>query len=164
MATILCYSLDTGKSILVRKERVLPLLIRSERQAFARAEALDIEAELKKRNVELELVIDTSTADTDVKYVAGYLLLAFHKPGRTALIHKVCVHPVHREQGIATRMLGQAIKKLRHQGCSPLQLWVDQNNGLACSLYKKLGFEQVSSVSDFYGLGRTGLKMVLYLA
>ena len=163
MATIWCRSLDTGKKLPVRKERVLPLLVRIERDEFARIEALDFEDELKKRNVELTLVMDTSTADIGVAHLAAYLLLAFHKPGRTVLIHKICVHPMHRNQGIATKLLEETIQKLSRQGCARLQLWVDQNNAFACSLYKNLGFKQVSKVSDYYGYGRTGLQMILYL-
>lgn len=163
MATIFCCSLATGEKMSVSKAHIIPLLSQSEKHAFARTEVLDFEDELKKRNVVLNLVIDTSTADINTHHLAGYMLLAFQKPGRAAHLHKICVHPVHRKRGLATRMLREAIEKLNHQGCARLQLWVDQSNAGACSLYEKAGFEQLSKVKDYYGFGRTGLQMVLYL-
>ncbi|MCL2870444.1 MAG: tRNA (adenosine(37)-N6)-threonylcarbamoyltransferase complex transferase subunit TsaD [Coriobacteriia bacterium] len=63
---------------------------------------------------------------------------------------QVSVRLEYRKQGIAARMFDLLFEHLQEQRASSLTLEVRQSNSSAQNLYKKLGFEQVASRSDYY--------------
>ena len=139
----------------------MPEVIACEKKTFARSEAFDFHSEMKKRNIELVVFVDTDHSNAKDVCVVAYIVLSFSKPGSHVFLHKICVQPGYRGQGIATQKLREITKGLKSRGCSKLQLWVKENNTLALKLYHKLGFEQVSHVRNYYGSGQNGLQMRL---
>lgn len=55
------------------------------------------------------------------------------------------VGPVRRRQGLATYLLGEAMRHLHTQGCALVEVHVDQGNAAAQALFRHLGFEQVDA-------------------
>ena len=163
MASFRCYHVGTGAIASLGKECIISQIVLCEKQTFPKTEAFNFESELKKRNTELITMIDNGTSRSNGVFVAAYMVLAFGKPGNTVTVHKICVQPKYRRRGLATQMMREAIARLKGRGCSKIQLWVDECNSVAISLYSKLGFHEISKVSDYYGSGRTGVRMNLSL-
>ena len=158
MASISCHALQDGQRLGLPVDGLLTQIRLCEKQNFSRTEALDFEVELKKRNVQLKVVVDAE------RNLIAYMLLAFSRPGRVANIHKICISAPYRRKGIATEMLNNLIQALRARGCMRVQLWVAEQNHTAVNLYNKLQFEKMQSVNDYYGPGRMGLQYMLCLS
>ena len=62
----------------------------------------------------------------------------------------VAVHPQYCRQGIAHALLQRALADVREQGAEQLTLEVNEHNGAAISLYRKLGFSTVGRRAKFY--------------
>ena len=163
MAAVLYWSMRTETKLALPREEMIAQVIRCEKRTFPRREAFDFGTELKKRNLALLIAVDDDSMTATTR-MAAYMVLSFVKPGNTATLHKICVEPHYRGQGIATKALKAHAERLKSRGCSKLQLWVDENNALARKLYTSIGFEEMSSVPNYYAIGRTGVHMVLRLA
>ena len=157
-ATVSVFSLSTWTSLDVPLGKILPQVGKVERKTFPRSEAMAFEDELEKRNFELTLVVK-EMQEQPVPRLVAYVGITRVK-GK-AFLHKVCVIEEFRCQGIATEILRQRIDILKCQGCDIVQLWVEEDRKPAKFLYNKLGFEVDQSVVDYYGPGRSGLRMVL---
>lgn len=157
-------SLRTGKHLPVSKQTVLPQVERAEKKNFARHEAFDFHLELKKRNVHLVIILkDDGNQPKETPVVVAYSVFVHSKPGNFVLLHKICVLEDFRRQGIATKILATQTAKYTSRGCSKIQLWVDEQNMPARSLYESAGFKEMDRVEDYYAPGRTGLQMALEL-
>ena len=164
MATITTISLQTGKHLPVSKQAVLPQVERAERKTFPRHEAFDFPLELKKRNLDLVVTLkDDGILPKETPKVAAYAVFLHSKPGNFVMLHKICVLDGFRRQGIATKVLATQAEKYTSRGCSKIQLWVDERNMPARSLYENAGFQETNRVENYYASGRTGLQMSLNL-
>ncbi|MCJ1243469.1 hypothetical protein MMC30_000666 [Trapelia coarctata] len=142
----------------IQPSNLLDQVKRTERRTFPRDEAMDFDLELKKRNTELIVVLEEQESTEDHENnLAGYLVYA--RLHGIALLHKVCVLEGHQRQGIAHRMLSRLKDKLQGQGCERLQLWVDEARMPSRALYESMGFKISDRARDYYGPGRTGIKM-----
>lgn len=165
MATIMTISLRTGKPLPVPRQAVLPQVERAEKKNFARHEAFDFHLELKKRNLDLVIILkDDGVLPMETPRVAAYAVFVHCKPGNSAILHKICVVDDFRRHGIATKILATQIEKYTSRGCSKIQLWVDEQNMPARSLYERAGFHETNKVEKYYAPGRTGLQMSLELS
>ena len=133
---------------------------RIEKKNFPSSEAFDFDAELKKRNTNVILTLKLKDVDGSIE-VAAYLVYLRMK--RLTLLHKICVAQPYRQQGIAKEMITLLRSHLEKEGCDSIQLWVDEDRTAARALYASCNFKQVDRCPDYYGPGRTGLKMVLRL-
>ena len=78
-------------------------------------------------------------------------------------ILNVAVHPKYCRQGIATALLRRALADVREQGAEQLTLEVNEHNGAAISLYRKLGFYEVGRRAKFYNAQDDALIMEIKL-
>ncbi|PGH19156.1 hypothetical protein AJ80_04236 [Polytolypa hystricis UAMH7299] len=97
----------------------------------------------------------TTAADVTVIAYAVYVRIR-----GTALLHKVCVAEAYRGQGLGKQLMAHIQARLVREGCQIVHLWVDTGRETARRLYIGCGFEEVEMVEDYYGNGRTGVKMV----
>ncbi|MDI1487316.1 MAG: polarity establishment/cellular polarization [Ramalina farinacea] len=74
MASFSCHALQDGRKLELPIDGLLTQIRFCEKQNFSRTEALDFKVELKKRNVQLKVVVDAE------RNLAAYMLLAFSKP------------------------------------------------------------------------------------
>lgn len=137
------------------RDGLLEKVMKIERKTFPSSEAFDFKTELKKKNTTMLLVFNESDPTT----VVGYLV--FLRMKRVALLHKICVVQPMRGNGIGGMLVRTLIEMLQKGGCQIIQLWVDEAREPARALYQGCGFEQVDRCEDYYGPGRTGLKMQL---
>lgn len=143
----------------------MPQIERAEKRTFGRHEALDFTTELKKRNLELVVAYDeTNEIVPGTPALVAYLVFVYSKPGNTVTLHKICVQKSYRRRGVARFMLSKLVERLKKQGASKIQLWVDESNASAKLLYQGVGFEEVGRVSDYYAINRTGVQMALDLS
>jgi ribosomal protein S18 acetylase RimI-like enzyme len=69
--------------------------------------------------------------------------------GRLGYISSVMVHPDHRNKGIATRMVKEAVDYVAGRRLARAVLHVDATNAPAISVYIRLGFEAFEQVAFF---------------
>ena len=162
MATIRTLSSQTGKQVPVSRHAILPQVERAEKKNFARHEAFDFHLELKKRNVELVIILkDDGILPRETPMVAAYAVFVHSKLGNLVMLHKICVLQEFRRQGLAKNILATQARKYTSRGCCKIQLWVDEQNTPARSLYESAGFEETKKVENYYAPGRTALQMSL---
>ncbi|KAH7125409.1 acetyltransferase-like protein [Dendryphion nanum] len=128
-----------------------------EKKSFPSSEAFDFETELKKKNTTLILV---TKPDASIN-VIGYLV--FLRIKRTALLHKICLTEQERGRGVGKILMLSVRTYLEKGGCDNIQLWVDEARTPAKALYQSCGFGEIDQCADYYGPGRTALKMQLLI-
>lgn len=165
MANVIIKSLHTGENLRVAKDELIHQAQHVEKKTFPRREAMDFSIELQKRNMDLVIVIDDASvcAPARPKLVA-YMVFVHLKAGNAVLLHKICVSEDYRRRGIASAILETQAERLKKQGCTKIQLWVDEGNVSARQLYKVLGLAEVSKLNDYYAVGRTGIQMLWKLS
>lgn len=129
---------------------------RIEKRTFPSSEAFDFESELLKKNTFAFVACQNATEPLDV---VAYLIYCRTK--RLTLLHKICVVEHFRKRGIAKALLSALRTKVRLEGSNSIDLWVDEDRPPARALYTSCGFEEVDRLENYYGMGRTGLKMSL---
>ena len=155
---VLC--LSSWSQVSPSKRDLIAQVKQAERKAFPRNEALDFDAELSKRNVELLLVIEDAPMMSQQKVVAYSVVT---RTRSIAFLHKLCVLELYRRRGIGIRLLRFSLEKPKRSGCSKMQLWVDERREAAKSLYSKVGFEELERIRDYYAPNRPAIKMVLQM-
>ena len=161
MANVIIKSLHTGKILQGGKGELLQQVQHVEKKSFPRREALDFSIEVQKRNMDLVIIVDDAgITETARPNIVAYMVFAHLKAGKAVLLHKICVHDEFRRRGIARIVLRTQAERLRKQGCTKIQLWVDEANVPARCLYNTIGFEEMSRVNDYYAVGRTGIQMI----
>ena len=66
------------------------------------------------------------------------------------VLHVLAVHPNHRGEGLARRLVGNVIEMERAAGKKALRLDVIENNTTAEKLYQKLGFQYIQTKTLYY--------------
>ena len=164
MANLIIKSLHTGKSLRVVKDELIHQVQHIEKKTFARREALDFSNEIQKRNTDLVIIVDDAGTFTPARpKVVAYMVFVHLKAGNAVLLHKICVDGEYRRQGIAKTVLEGQAERLKKQGCTKIQLWVDEGNVPARGLYRVMGLKEVSTVTDYYAAGRNGIQILLDL-
>lgn len=141
-----------------QQQQLLTAIKQIEKRTFPTSEAFAFDEELKKRNTTL---ICATTSSTDDLNLVAYAVYARTK--RTALLHKICVVERYRREGVGRSLLTNLRDELILQGCETIQLWVDAAREPARLLYAECGYEEAQRVDDYYGPGRTGVKMIVSL-
>lgn len=90
--------------------------------------------------------------------VKGYISLNFD--GYQAEILNFCVSLDCQRQGIGTKLLSYAINLLYAKGATSFVLEVRESNINAISLYKKLGFKQISVRKNYYSNLENALVLI----
>lgn len=90
--------------------------------------------------------------------LAGALVLAHRREGRSLRIVSLGVAAHARRRGVARRLLREAVEYARRHGLATIHLEVRKDNLAARALYGKLGFAEVAELPDYYEPG-DGLRM-----
>ena len=161
MANVIMKSLHTGEKLRVAKDELICQVQHVEKKTFPRREAMDFSTEVQKRNMDLVIIVDDTAIFTPARpKLVAYMVFVHLKAGNAVVLHKICVSEDYRRRGVARVVLEAQAERLKKQGCTKIQLWVDEGNVPARRLYKVVGFEEVSKVNDYYAVGRTGIRML----
>jgi ribosomal protein S18 acetylase RimI-like enzyme len=60
---------------------------------------------------------------------------------RKAWINRLAVHPDYRRQGVASRLVKEAERRLRRQGMDMFSALIDADNRASASLFRSLGYD-----------------------
>jgi [ribosomal protein S18]-alanine N-acetyltransferase len=82
--------------------------------------------------------------------------------GELADLHRLVVEPHSRRRGIGADLVRAGLEVMRQQGVREVILDVAYDNESAIALYQRLGFEQLSARTDYYGPGQHALILKLY--
>ena len=96
--------------------------------------------------------------------LAGYVLIALSKGGRSARIYSIAVDPRFARRGVGAALLAATEKyALRHER-KAVTLEVRYDNAPAIALYKKCGYRPFGEHEDYYSDGATALRYKKVLA
>ncbi|KIX98228.1 uncharacterized protein Z520_06308 [Fonsecaea multimorphosa CBS 102226] len=139
--------------------RILHEMRSLERKVFAPREVFPLDDRvLQQRNMEIVVgLLDQAGWPPVVAYAVAV------KWNHRLLLHKICVSPAARSQGIGSLLMQKVIEDAKCWSCRAIDLWVDEANQVARSLYSKCGFVVQETVNDYYSPGKNGVKMVRVL-
>ena len=96
--------------------------------------------------------------------LAGYVLIALSKGGRSARIYSIAVDPRFARRGVGAALLAATEKyALRHER-EAVTLEVRYDNAAAIALYEKWGYRPFGEHKDYYTDGATALRYKKVLA
>ena len=93
--------------------------------------------------------------------MAGYLIAVV--AGSKAELASIATRPRDRQRGIGTKLMTQALGKLRRQRVDEWWLMVRTTNEAAIRFYRALGFRRVRRVKRYYEHGADAWRMRLPL-
>ncbi|KAF5845650.1 hypothetical protein GGP41_009482 [Bipolaris sorokiniana] len=126
-----------------------------EKKIFPAIEHFNYDVELKKKNTGLLLVFKEDDEERLVAY------LVYQRMKRLAWLHKLCVVEQERQKGVGKALVQMFHYQMERGGCQTVFLWVDESRQPARALYMSCGFQQSERRPDYYGPGRTALKLEL---
>ncbi|PJG60735.1 GNAT family N-acetyltransferase [Aeromonas cavernicola] len=97
------------------------------------------------------------------KQLMGYLCALEHKGWDRLVIQTLAIRWTIRRQGWARRLLAQVIQDARKANWGAIRLEVDNTNEGALALYQQLGFQFQQHLTNYYGDGQHGQRLVLRL-
>lgn len=145
----------TEISILPVRRDDLPAIMTLERAGFAEAE------QWSERSWQGELLGEGRT----VLIARGHHpvgVIAFKTVGELADLHRLVVAPDHRRRGVGDALIRAGLAAVRHLGARAAILEVDYDNEAAIALYQRIGFEQLTVRTNYYGPGQDALILKLY--
>lgn len=83
--------------------------------------------------------------------------------GIHARLYSMAVAPDYRRRGLGRMLVQACMKSLIEEGVGTLSLEVRQNNTPAITLYESMGFSIDRKLTDYYGSGAHGWRMVMKL-
>ena len=79
--------------------------------------------------------------------IQGFLIACTCDIARRAIIMRIAVHPEHRGQGIASRLINAALDEIKSRNLRCVELDVDIVKNGAIGLYEKFGFKTMKVVT-----------------
>ncbi|KAF2447693.1 acyl-CoA N-acyltransferase [Karstenula rhodostoma CBS 690.94] len=139
------------------RESLAAKLAKLEKKIFPSSEAFDYGSELKKKNVGIILAVKEGTQE-----LVGYLV--YQRQKSLAWLHKLATIEQERRKGIAKCLVDFLCQQMKKGGCRTISLWVDEVRNPARALYASCAFQQIERLPEYYGPGRTALKLELNIA
>ncbi len=93
-------------------------------------------------------------------WICGMITLVWRLGSRSCRIYTITVHPEARGRGVGKRLLARAKAFCREHSFARLTLEVRAENQRALQLYQRAGFILSRRLSDYYGPGEPGLRLV----
>ncbi|KAF9740793.1 hypothetical protein PMIN01_00332 [Paraphaeosphaeria minitans] len=139
------------------RESLAAKLAKFEKKLFPSSVAFDYGVELKKKNIGIILVFKEGTQE-----LVAYLV--YQRQKSLAWLHKLATIEQERRKGIAKCLVDFLRQQMKKGGCQTIVLWVDEARDPARALYASCGFQQIERLTNYYGPGRTAIKLSLDVA
>ncbi len=112
------------------------------------------------RNLIANPRVFTSVAVVD-QSVAGWAvgLVRRHNSYRSGRLYNLAIDTAARGRGVGRCLLDHLLACFARVGVKHVFLEVEAGNTAAIALYKRCGFTQVRTLSDYFGPGRPGISM-----
>ena len=95
--------------------------------------------------------------------IRGFIILRFFLRHRLAGIATIDIDPVHRRQGIGSKLLMAAEIVMRQKRIKWAKLEVSEGNEPAIELYKKAGYVILDYIPGYYGVEHNGSRNALVM-
>ena len=112
---------------------------------ISRRNAITLVAELREQTAQQSQTI----ADGDASNLAGFVV-AHPVRGKYGRILTLDIHPDARRLGLASQLMDACENRLRTLGCTQVYLETAVNNAPAIRLYRKLGYEVLRTLPEYY--------------
>lgn len=98
--------------------------------------------------------------------IAGFIIGLVYNVGNEKVGHILTldVAKKHRRRGVAIELMKKVEEKFRERNVKECLLEVRIDNEAAKSLYRKLGYQEVACLKDYYGKGVHGIRFKKILA
>lgn len=126
-----------------------------ERDSFPHQENWSAQAWSDELTAPEACVMVNTDADGTILGVAAFRCVA-----DMADLNRVIVHPHARRQGVGARLILAGLDWAQASGADRMLLEVRTDNLPAVSLYKSLGFDEISQRRDYYGPGHDAWVML----
>ncbi|WP_287584864.1 ribosomal protein S18-alanine N-acetyltransferase [Candidatus Borrarchaeum sp.] len=103
------------------------------------------------------LVAQENEGSSIIGYCIG--VLKSSREGTVGHIISVAVHPNNRRLGIGLELINELITQLKNAGATSFRLEVKMTNKAAREMYRKLGFNYVHILRNYYGDGKDAIVM-----
>ena len=109
--------------------------------------AITLVAELQNETVQVKVTGSDKNVISDI--IAGFVIAhsVRHKYGRILTLD---ILPEARRAGLGTRLMTDCEQRLQSQGCTEVYLETAVNNEPALRLYRKLGYEILRTLPEYY--------------
>lgn len=91
--------------------------------------------------------------------IGGYAITLFRRNAAFGRLYSLAVDPAARKAGLGKALLEDAEMIARKRGARGLRLEVRKDNQPATGLYRRLGYETIATVPDYYEDGTDAFRM-----
>ena len=91
--------------------------------------------------------------------VVGHCITAFEQGSHDGWVLSIIVSAGHRNNGIGAELLNEISKRLTARGAEGVLLTVHPDNMQACAAYRKINFQEVEAVHDYFFDGEARIIM-----
>lgn len=156
-------AIKEGSKIIIRpyNQKDLPSIYEIEKNSFLESERytrqhLEMLGDFKRY---FFLVAQENEGSSIIGYCIG--VLKSSREGTVGHIISVAVHPNNRRLGIGLELIKELIKQLKNAGATTFRLEVKMTNKAAREMYRKLGFNYVHILRNYYGEGQDAIVMTM---
>ncbi len=142
--------------------------------------------DFRPTDLEAAYELDQRCFERDIAYTRGQIRAFLARPGAVGLIAEsggrlsgfaigetagsrahivtIDVDASDRRRGAGKQLLAELLRRLATEGSREARLEVDLRNAPAIRFYERMGFREKRRLSDYYGPGLDGLRMVRALS
>lgn len=91
--------------------------------------------------------------------IVAYGIVLYRKNSKKSRVYSIAVCHSQIGKGLGKWMMGYLEQSAKLKGCSEIFLEVNVNNEPAIGLYKKLGYQILKTISEYYANGDNAYKM-----
>lgn len=133
----------------------LDAIMNLERDSFPHQENWSDQAWSQELSSDEACVMVSNDADGTILGVAAFRCVA-----DMADLNRIIVRPDARRQGVGARLILAGLDWAQASGADRMLLEVRTDNDAAVSLYRNLGFDEISQRRDYYGPGHDAWVML----
>ncbi|MCI5066210.1 GNAT family N-acetyltransferase [bacterium] len=96
--------------------------------------------------------------------LAGYLIGLFEASGISGHILSVTISETHRRMGIGEQLVERAVSFFSASRAQSVTAIITAENQPSQALFRKLGFDAIEEIEDYYGPGEAAIRFAMALS